>query len=431
MDQLHALREKAVPRGIYNAHRIFVQEARGAKIVDLDGKSYIDFASGIGTVNVGHSHPEVVKAIQEQASRFLHTCFHVAMYEPYVALANLLNRSTPGSFPKKTMLTNSGAEAVENAVKISRAFTKRKAIVCFECGFHGRTYLGMSLTSKVRPYKIGFGPFLPEIYRLPYPYPYRCPTGGSQESCGDACFQFLERFFVTHVDPDEVACIIAEPVAGEGGFIVPPHSYMKALAAFCQEHGILLVADEVQTGFARTGKLFASEHFNWEPDLLVMAKSLAAGLPLGAVTGKGEVMDAPSPGGLGGTFGGNPLSCVAALKVLEIIQKEHLIEKAAKIGKIIMERFQTLQERFPLIGEIRGLGAMCALELVKDRKTKEPAQRETQELIQEAARKGLILFKAGIYDNVIRLLPPLVLPEDLLAEGLDLLQGSLQAAVQV
>jgi 4-aminobutyrate aminotransferase/(S)-3-amino-2-methylpropionate transaminase len=420
------LREKYVARGVFNVVPSFIQKAKGALITDIDGNTFIDFASGLATVNVGYSREEIIEALREQIEKYLHTCFHVFMYEPYVRLAEKLAEITPGNFPKKTVLVNSGAEAVENAIKVARHFTKRKAIITFEHAFHGRTLLGMTLTSKIRPYKFGFGPFAPEVYRMPYAYPYRSPFGPEYPNSAFACLEYFKNFFKTHVDPEEVAAVIVEPVTGEGGFIVPPPEFLPGIAKICKEHGIVFIVDEVQTGFGRTGEMFAVNHYGLEPDIIVMGKSIAAGLPLGAVTGRAEILDSSDVGSLGGTFGGNPLSCIAALQVIEIIQKKGFMEHARKVGSIINERLKNMHEKYSIVGDARGLGAMAAIELVKDRKTKEPAREETAEVIKECYRNGLVILKAGAYDNVIRLLVPLIITEDLLHRGLDILENAVK-----
>jgi len=328
--EYQALREKHVPRGPFQATSAFIREARGAVMTDLDGRELIDFAGGIGVVNVGHSHPRVVAAIQDQAARYIHTCFHIAMYEPYIDLARRMNELTPGDFHKMTMFANSGAEGVENAVKIARYATGRPAVIALDNAFHGRTLLGMTLTSKVKPYKLGFGPFAPEVYRMPNAYCYRCPLGKTYPSCQTACADHLEEFFVGNVAPEQTAAVIAEPIQGEGGFITPPPEYFKKLQAICRKHGIVLIIDEVQTAMGRAGKLFAIEHWGIAPDLLVTAKSLAGGLPLSAVTGRAELMNAPHVGGLGGTFAGNPIACRAALAVLDVFEEEGLLARARR-----------------------------------------------------------------------------------------------------
>ena len=413
-------RSEAVPRGISHSTPVFADRASGALLTDVDGNTFIDFAGGIGTLNVGHANPRVVEAVAAQAAKLTHSCFAVAPYEGYVALAERLNRMTPGRFAKKTMLVNSGAEALENAVKIARAATGREAVVVFDHAFHGRTLLTMSMTSKVRPYKFGFGPFAPEVYRLPYPNTYRTPFGDPQ-----VWAHAVEEFFHTHVAAEKVACVVLELVLGEGGFIVAPRHAVEYLARFCREHGILLVIDEVQTGFGRTGRLFACEHYGIEPDLLATAKSLAGGMPLSAVTGRAEVMDQAPVGGLGGTYSGNPVSCAAALAALDFLESERLPERGAAIGERVEQRFRCFADRFPFVGEARGLGAMRALELVEDREGKEPDKERTNRVLQKACENGLILLSAGTHGNVIRTLMPLVITDAQLDEGLEVLEHAL------
>jgi 4-aminobutyrate aminotransferase/(S)-3-amino-2-methylpropionate transaminase len=408
-------RQAAVPQGPFHVSAIFVEHGDGATVTDVDGNVLLDFAGGLGCLNIGHGNPRVVAAVRAQAGQFLHTCFHVAQYEPYVALAEKLNAITPGKFPKKTLLVNSGAEAVENAVKIARYYTKRPAVVTFEHGFAGRTLLAMTLTSKVMPYKYGFGPFAPEVYRLPYPYEYRGEGGDFRE------------FFQTHVDPRQVACVWMELVLGEGGFVVAPQAYVEALAKFCKDHGILFIADEIQTGFARTGKMFAAEHYDFEPDLITMAKSLGAGLPVSAVTGRAEIMDSVHVGGLGGTYGGNPVACAAALATIAEMERLDLPARAARIGDRLRARLQDWQRRSPYVGDVRGLGAMLALELVKDKATKEPAKELTGQLIKKCGEHGVILIHAGTHGNVLRFLVPLVISDAQLDEGLDVIEKELFA----
>ena len=407
--------------GISASTPIFLDHARGAVAVDVDGNSLIDFAGGIGTLNAGHCHPAVVEAAAAQVARLTHSCFSVAGYEGYVALAERLNALTPGRFAKKTMFANSGAEAVENAVKIARRATGREGVVVFEHAFHGRTLLGMSMTSKVKPYKLGYGPFAPEIYRLPYPYLYR----RNAPSDGAAFRAEIEEFFQTQVAAEKVACVVMELVLGEGGFIVAPEAYVAELADLCRRNGILFVADEIQTGFGRTGRMWASEHYGLEPDLVVLAKSLAGGLPLSAVVGRAEVMDASQVGGLGGTYGGNPVACAAALAVLDAYAEDGLVARAAALGRLVEERFARLASRHAAIGEARGLGAMRALELVKDRKTKEPDKEKTQAVVKRAWENGLLLLSAGTHGNVIRTLMPLVITDAELDEGLEVLDHAL------
>ena len=419
--ELAARRERAIPKGIGHSTPVYADVARGALLTDVDGNVFIDFAGGIGTLNVGHANPEVAGAAAGQLQKLTHTCFSVAPYEAYVTLAETLNRITPGTFAKKTMLANSGAEALENAVKIARHATGREAVVVFEHAFHGRTLLTLSMTSKVRPYKFGFGPFVPEVYRLPYPYEYRGHYAGP-----DGTAEALNEFFRTQVAAEEVACVVLELVLGEGGFIVAPRAYVDALSRFCREHGILLVIDEVQTGFGRTGRMFACEHYGLEPDLITMAKSLGGGLPISAVTGRAEIMDSPQVGGLGGTYVGNPVACAAAQAAVEYIERQRLPERAQELGRLVEERFRRFLERFPRVGDARGIGAMRALELVKDRATKEPDKDSTDRVIRSAYENGLILISAGTYGNVIRTLMPLVITDAELTEGLDVLEKALE-----
>lgn len=422
-------KQKLVARGVSNATPIFVQEAEGARITDVDGNTYIDFYGGIGTLNAGHCPPPVVEAIKKQADKLLHTCFMVTMYESYIDLADKLAQITPGNYPKKAMFVNSGAEAVENAVKISRFYKKKPGIISFECAFHGRTLMTMSLTSKVKPYKFGFGPFAPEVYKIPSAYCYRCYYHSTYPECGLHCLEQFERFFAAEVPPENIAAVIIEPVQGEGGFIVPPPEFLPGLRKICDKYGILLIADEVQTGFGRTGKMFACEHWNLEPDLITVAKSIGSGMPLSGVVGKAEVMDGPDPGHIGGTYGGNPVSCAAALATIDYMEKENLVGRAQFIEKVAKKRFLEMKEKYPIIGDVRGLGGMLALELVKDRNTKEPAKEETSKVLQECCKNGLIVVGAGIFSNVVRTLMPLVITDEQLEEGLDILEKAI-ASVQ-
>lgn len=420
-DELMNLRNKHIPQGVSNLSPAFIAKAQGAVMTDVDGRELIDFAGGIGVNNVGHCHPKVVAAIKEQADRYIHTCFHVAMYEPYVELAARLNELAPGDFAKMTMFANCGAEADENAIKIARCATKRPAIIAFENGFHGRTLMTMTLTSKVKPYKLGFGPLAPEVYRMPYAYCYRCPFGMRYPDCKAACADYLEEFFISHVAAEQTAAVIAEPIQGEGGFITPPPEYFTKLHAICKEYGILLIMDEIQTGMGRTGKIFASDHWGVEPDIITTAKSLAGGMPLSAITGRAEIMNRPHVGGLGGTYGGNPLACNAALAVLDIFLKDGLLEKADELGVKLLARFREMQERHGIIGEIRGKGPMLALELVRDRETREPAGNEAKKLTRLCYEKGLLLLSCGNHGNVIRVLMPLVITDEQLERGLAIL----------
>ncbi len=413
-----------VPRGVYWSFPVFAASARGCRLTDVDGEEYLDFAGGIGALNTGHSHPLVLNAIRRQAERFTHSCFHVAMYDSYILLAERLNHLIGGKRARKTMFANSGAEAIENAVKIARHFTSRTALICFEHAFHGRTLLAMSLTGRVNPYKTGFGPFAPEVYRVPFPYCYRCPRNLQYPGCDVLCFDDLERCLRTRVAAEAVAAVLIEPVLGEGGFIVTPPEYMSRLERLCRANGILLIVDEVQAGFGRTGEMFGFEHYRIEPDIVVTGKSLGSGVPLSGVTGWSEVMDSPQVGGLGGTSGGNPLACAAALAVLEVFEQQGLVDRARDVGAAIEERLQRLYQESPMVGDVRGLGAMMAIELVKDRKSKAPAVEETQRVVNRCFDDKLIILTAGTYGNVIRLLVPLVVPEDDLQRGLDILERS-------
>jgi 4-aminobutyrate aminotransferase/(S)-3-amino-2-methylpropionate transaminase len=421
-EKLLAEKEQYLPRGLFVYHPVFPASGSGATIVDVDGEEYLDFAGGIGVMNVGHSHPAVVAAIREQAEQFTHTCAHVVTPPQYIDLARRLAEITPGAYPKKTLLVNSGAEAVENAIKIARAATGRQAVIAFENSFHGRTNLALALTGKAKPYRNGFGPYAPDIHLVPYADPYHNEDQNAWKVS-------LERFFATRVQPELVAALIVEPVQGEGGFIVPPADFLPTLREICSRHGIIMIADEIQTGFGRTGKLFAIEHSGVEPDLLLLAKSLAGGMPLAAVVGRAEVMDAPSPGGLGGTYGGNPVACAAALAVLDIFEREGLVERAQKLGATALARMRAWQKTRPIIGDVRGLGAMVAMELVRDGDKQTPASAEAAALLAEARHRGLLLIKAGLYDNVIRLLMPLVTTDDEMDRALGILETALDAVI--
>src|SRR5437879_3590803 len=423
---LMARREAAIPRGPSNATPVFAASAQGATIEDVDGNRYLDFAGGIGCLNIGHRSPRVISALREQLEKHLHLCFAVTPYESYIALAEKLNALAPGKSPKKTIILNTGAEAVENAVKIARAYTKRPAVICFEDAFHGRTLLAMTLTSKTHPYKAGFEPFASDVYRIPYAYAYR----GGPGATADTFAHHLEDAFKRQVAPESVAAVIAEPVLGEGGFVVPPRDYFKLLQNICRKHGILFIADEVQSGFARTGKWFASEHFGIEPDLITMAKSLGGGMPIAAVTGRAEIMDAPGVGSLGGTYCGHPASCAAALAAIETIEKDGLLARSTGIGKRFEERARGWQKKWPLIGDVRGLGGMCALELVRDAQTREPADSETKAIAKYCYEHGLITITAGTFNNVIRILVPLVVTDEQLDEGLGVIEAALASVAE-
>ena len=423
-------RSSAVPRGLSHATPIYVAKTEGAILEDVDGNRYIDFAGGIGCLNTGHRAPGVLTAIERQLDKFLHTCVQVTPYESYVRLAERLNQVTPGKFPKKTLLVNTGAEAVENAVKIARAATGRPGIIAFEDAFHGRTMMALSLTSKTHPYKAGFQPFPGEVYRIPYAYCYRCSYSLKYPSCELYCARHLEDTFKRVVAHEGVAAVIAEPVLGEGGFVAPPQDFFRILIDICRKYGVLFIADEVQSGFGRTGALFASERYGIEPDIIVTAKSIGGGLPLAAVTGRAEIMDAPGHGGLGGTFAGNPVACEAALAVLDMFEQQDLNARANELGERFQRRAHEWQKRWPMIGEVRGLGAMQALELVQSTDKREPAAEETKQVTQYCYEHGVITISAGSYANVIRLLMPLVISDAQMDEALDVLEGALKTVYE-
>ncbi len=418
-------RNDAVVRAAYHATPVFISKAEGAIVEDVDGNRLIDFAGGIGCLNTGHRAPGVIDALRRQLDRFLHTSFNVLPYESYIAVCERLNALAPVKGPKKTLLVNTGAEAVENAIKIARSYTKRQAVISFEDAFHGRTYMAMAATSKTHPYKAGFEPFPSEVYRIPYAYCYRCSYSLKYPACEVHCARQLEDTFKRVVAAESVAAVIVEPILGEGGFVTPPAEFYPTLGAICRKYGILLIADEVQTGFARTGALFACERLGLDPDLVTMAKSLTGGLPMAAVTGRAEIMDAPGVGQLGGTFSGNPLSCEAALAVLDIIEKENLCARANVLGERFRKRAAKWQARWELVGDVRGLGAMQALELVRSKTTREPANDETAQVAQYCYEHGLILITAGSYGNVIRLLMPLVVTDAQMEEAMDVVEGAL------
>jgi 4-aminobutyrate aminotransferase / (S)-3-amino-2-methylpropionate transaminase / 5-aminovalerate transaminase len=422
--ELLARRQAAVPRGVSSATQIFAAKADNTELWDVEGKRYIDFAGGIGVLNSGHRHPKVLTAIRQQLERFTHSAFQVAPYEPYVALAEKLNRLAPCPGPNKTIFLTTGAEAIENAVKIARAATKRPAVIAFAGGFHGRTLMTLALTGKVDPYKKGFGPFPGDVYHVPYPNRFH---GVEPEHSLEA----LELLFKADVEPGQVAAIIIEPVQGEGGFYIAPFEFLRELRRVCDRHGILLIADEIQCGFGRTGKMFALEHSGIKADLVVVAKSLAAGLPLSAVVGRAALMDAVDPGGLGGTYGGNPIACAAGLAVLEVFEEERLLERSAEIGERISRRMTELaaSNRFSCIGEVRGLGGMVAIELVEDRTSNKPAPALTKRWAETCARNGLILLTCGVYGNVARILVPLTASDAVIDEGLAILERSLEQCV--
>jgi 4-aminobutyrate aminotransferase/(S)-3-amino-2-methylpropionate transaminase len=423
---LHEQWQKAIPRGIYSYHPIFVRRAQDALVEDVDGNVLIDFAGGLGCLNAGNRPEGVVGAAMGQADRFLFSCVHVAPHEPYLDLIRKLIGYLPEIGPKKGMLANSGAEAVENAVKIARAFTKRQAIITFQNSFHGRTFMALALTSKTKTYKAGFGPFPSEVYRLPFAYCYRCPIGLTYPDCRTACADLLSDAFENQVAAGNVAALIVEPIQGEGGFIVPPADYLPKLQEICRRHGIVFIVDEVQTGIARTGSMFAFQQFGLDPDIVILSKSLAAGLPLSAVLGRAEILDSPQIGGLGGTFGGNPVSCAAAIAVLERVEHMNLCARASHIGAQIQARARDWQKWNARIGDIRGIGAMVGIEFVEDRASKVPAPDYVSHLRAECLRNGLLLITAGTYANVVRFLIPLVINDKILHQGLDILERALR-----
>jgi 4-aminobutyrate aminotransferase/(S)-3-amino-2-methylpropionate transaminase len=413
-------RAVADPKAVYLP--VVIAEAHGATITDVDGNTFVDFTGGVGVLNVGHTHPRVVEAVQEQAAKFIHTDFTIVPYEVYITLAERLLAVAPFSGPAKAAFFNAGTEAVENAVKFARAYTRRPAVIAFEGAFHGRTLLSLSLTSKTHPYKAGLGPFSPEVYRVPFPYEYRGVDAA-------AALAALEQAFLTLVAPETVAAIVIEPVLGEGGFVPASHAFMAGLREICDREGIVFVADEVQTGFGRTGRMFAMEHFGVEPDLMTVAKSIAAGLPLSGVLGKAEIMDAPAEGGVGGTYVGNPVAQAAALAVLDVFEEEQLVERGRRVGDVIRGRMLGWQERFPAIGDVRGLGPMLAIELVEDPATKTPAAGIATRITAEAAGRGLLLLKAGVHGNCIRVLCPLVITDSELDEALAAWEEALEAVL--
>lgn len=414
--------DRYVARGLALGFPAFIQEAEGAMLTDVDGNRFIDLAGGVGVLNVGHSNPAVIEAAREQLERLVHTDYTVAPYTLYGELAGRLAGLVPGA--EKVAFFNSGAEAVENSIKMARTYTGRKAVISFEGGFHGRTWMALALTSKTTPYKQGFLPLAGEVYRVPYAYPYRPPVEPEEgESFGEACAGLLESVFTRHVAAEDVAALIVEPVLGEGGFVVPPDDYLPALKRRCEEHGILFIADEVQSGFGRTGEMFAVEHSGVEPDLVILAKSLAAGMPLSAVVGRAEVMDAPREAALGGTYPGNPVALASAMAVLDAFEDGHLLRRSREIGTRIRDRFSSLAERVDLIGEVRGLGSMVAVELVRNRGSKEPARGEVGEILKLATERGVLALSAGVDGNCIRFLAPLVITDEQLEEALDVLEG--------
>jgi len=419
---LMARRQAAIPRGVGQSHEVFIAKGENAEIWDVEGRRYIDFAGGIAVLNTGHRHPAVIEAVKAQLDQYTHTCFQVLAYEPYVELAERINALAPGNFAKKTLFLTTGAEAVENTIKIARAYTKRSAVIAFTSGYHGRTMLTLGLTGKVAPYKTGFGPFPAEIFHAQFP-------NALHGISVDDAMASLESVFKNDVEASRVAAIIIEPVQGEGGFNVAPAEFLQRLRAVCDQHGILLIADEIQTGAGRTGTWFAIEQSGVAPDMITMAKSMAGGFPISAVVGRAEVMDAPAPGGLGGTYAGSPVACAAALAVLDVFAKENLLERSRKLGEHLRSRLAALAAKQPCIAEVRGLGAMVAIELCKDGDVNQPDAELTKRVVQQATRRGLVLLSCGTYGNVIRILVPLTAADALVNEGLDILEASLVAAL--
>ena len=427
--ELLKLRAENVPIGVSGVVPTFIQRGEGALFEDVDGNVFLDFAGGLGVLNIGYSHPEVVEAVKQQCDKYFHSSINIVLYEQYVRLAEKLNQLVPGDFDKKTMFVNSGAEANENAIKIARKFTKRTEIIAFTGAFHGRTLMTMTLTSKVKPYKFGFGPFAPGVHRMLFPYCYRCPYGLKIESCEFHCAKQFEDFFLEQVAPEDIAAFILEPVQGEGGFVIPPDEFIVELRRVCDKYGILLIADEIQTGYCRTGKMFATQYWADKgvyADIVTSAKSMGAGLPISAVTARAEIIGAAQVGGIGGTYCGNPLASTAALKVIEVMEREFFAEKGQHIGKACMKRLKEMKEKHDIIGDIRGLGAMIAIELVKDRETKESAKDETNKIIAECYKNGLVILSAGVRGNVIRFLMPLVVTDKQLEIGLDILEKAIE-----
>lgn len=423
------LRNKYVMRGVATYHPITIERGKNALLYDINGREYLDFTCGIGVTSLGHANPELIKVAEEQLRKLWHISFMVANYEPYVELAEKLAKIAPGTSEKQVLLQNSGSEASENAIKIARQVTGKAVVVSFENSFHGRGTYGFALatTGKYKPYKVGLEPIMPGVEFVPYPYCYRCPFKHEYPQCGLACLDYIRKWFIYARAPAErIAAFIMEMIQGEGGFVVPPIDYVRELKKFLDENGILLIDDEVQSGWARTGRMWAVEHFNIEPDIMITAKAIANGLPLSAIIGKKEIMEKTHQGSFGGTYGGNPVSCAVALKVIEIIQRDKLVERAEKLGQVMRKRLDGMREKYDIIGDVRGLGMMLAIELVKDHKTKEPAIDEASKVISKAREKGLLLLRAGLVPNTVRLHPPLTIEEELLHKGLDILEDSLK-----
>ncbi|MFN0276016.1 MAG: aspartate aminotransferase family protein, partial [Chitinophagales bacterium] len=421
-------RRNAMPLGLAKSTEIAIASAHGGIVTDVDGNVLLDFAGGIGMMNIGHRNEQVVNAMKEQLDKYIHICSLVATPEPYVELAELLNQLTPGNFPKKTLLANSGSEAVENAINIARYYTKRNAVICFEGGYHGRTFLTLSLTSKYALFKKGFGPFMNDVYRFPVPNLYRKPDNISDAEYVDYCIRQFDEKLISQIDGESVAAIIIEPVQGEGGFIPMHQKFLQHLRTIADKHGIVLVFDEIQCGASRTGKLFACEHFDVVPDIICLAKSIGAGMPISAITGKAEILDSVHLGGVGGTYGGNPLSCVAAIEALKILSSKDFLKRANHVGQVVKNKLEEWKRIYNYIGDVRGLGAMCLVEFVKDRNTKEPDVEIAMEIIKDAVNNGIVLIRAGLFSNCIRLLPPIVMTDEQIIEGLEVLEGAIKRA---
>ena len=413
-------RRAAIPQGISQSHQMIVDRALNAELWDIEGRRYVDFCGGIAVVNTGHRHPRVIEAVIRQLEQFTHTCFQVIAYEPYIALAERLNALAPGDAPKKTFFMSTGAEAIENAVKIARAATGRPGIIAFSGGFHGRTMMTLALTGKVDPYKTGFGPFPNEVYHAPFP----CPLHGI--SVEDA-LAGIEALFRNDIEPSRVAAVVVEPVQGEGGYYLAPADFLPRLRSLCDRHRMLLIADEIQTGIGRTGRMFAVEHAGVVADIIALAKGLGGGFPISAIVGRADVMDAVGPGGLGGTYAGSPIACAAALAVLDIIESEQLLERSRRLGERMQDRLRALAARYPAIGDVRGLGMMLAIEFFDDAARRKPAPAIAKAVVAEAARRGLLLLSCGVHGNVIRIMAPLTIPDGILDEGLGLLEDTLAA----
>lgn len=421
-------RKNLLPAGLAKSTEVVVDKAEGALIWDVDGNQLIDFAGGIGMMNIGHRNENVVNAMKAQLDKSIHTCSLVTTIEPYLDLAELLNSITPGDFPKKTLLACSGSEAVENAINIAKYYTKKNAVLCFEGAYHGRTLLTLSLTSKYALFKKGFGTYVPDIYRIAAPNTYRGIDGMTAEQYTNYCIKKLDEAFISQVDPDSLAAIIIEPIMGEGGFITIPAAYLHKLRAVCDKHGIVFIADEIQCGAGRTGKMYACEHSGVIPDMVVSAKSIGAGMPISALTGRAEMMDAPHLGGVGGTYGGNPVTCVAAIESIKILTSEPFLKRVNEVGEIVRITLEGWKEKYKLIGDVRGVGAMRLVEFVKDRDTKEPDVDATVEIIKDAISNGLVMIRAGLFSNCLRLLPPIVITDEQLIEGLQVLENAIARA---